>query len=77
MKLKTFPIFLAFLAMGFLTGILYAAQQEFKEIISFQDIEIIGILFLGVLLFGVIINWISTFLAVSKYLRMKVDRLYY
>lgn len=70
-------IFAAFLAMGFLTGILYAAQQEFREIISFQDIQIIGILFFCVLLFGIIINWISTFFAVSKYLRMKVDKLYY
>ena len=70
-------IFAAVLAMGFLTGILYAAQQEFSDIISFKDIEIIGILFLSVLLFGIIINWISTFFAVSKYLRMKVDKLYY
>jgi cell division transport system permease protein len=70
-------IFAAFLAMGFLAGLMYAAQKEFHEIISFQDIEIIGILFLCVLLFGIVINWISTFFAVSKYLRMKVDKLYY
>ncbi len=70
-------IFAAVLAMGLLAGVLYAAQQEFREIISFQDIEIIGILFLTVLLFGIIINWILTFFAVSKYLRMKVDKLYY
>lgn len=70
-------ILAALLAMGFLAGVLYAAQKEFRDIISFQDIEIIGILFLGVLLFGIIINWISTFFAVSKYLRMNVDKLYY
>lgn len=70
-------ILAALLAMGFLAGVLYAAQKEFRDIISFQDIEIIAILFLGVLLFGIIINWISTFFAVSKYLRMKVDKLYY
>ncbi|MCB2194278.1 MAG: permease-like cell division protein FtsX [Bacteroidetes bacterium] len=70
-------ILAAVLAMGFLAGVLYAAQKEFRDIVSFQDIEIIGILFLGVLLFGIIINWISTFFAVSKYLRMNVDKLYY
>ncbi len=70
-------IIAAILAMGFLTGVLYAAQKEFKETISFQDIEIIGMLFLSVLIFGIIINWILTFFAVSKYLRMKVDKLYY
>ena len=67
----------ALLATGFLTGVLYGAQKEFKEIISFQDIEIVGILFFSVLLFGIIINWILTFFAVSKYLRMKADKLYY
>lgn len=65
------------IAIGFLSGILYLVQQEFKEIVSFQDIEIIGILFIGVLLVGIVMNWISTFFAVSKYLRMKVDKLYY
>ncbi|MCK5028589.1 MAG: permease-like cell division protein FtsX [Bacteroidales bacterium] len=70
-------ILAAILAMGFLTGLLYAAQKEFKEIISFQDVEIIGMLFLCVLIFGILINWVLTFFAVSKYLRMKVDKLYY
>lgn len=70
-------ILAGFIAIGFLSGILYLVQQEFKEIVSFQDIEIIGILFIGVLLIGIIMNWISTFFAVSKYLRMKVDKLYY
>ncbi len=70
-------IFAAFLAGGLLAGVLYAAQQEFRDIISFQDVEIVGILFLCVLIFGILINWISTFFAVSKYLRMKVDKLYY
>lgn len=70
-------IFAAFIAVGLLVGILYLAQQEFKEIVSFKDVEIISVLFLGVLLVGIIINWISTYLAVSKYLKMKVDKLYY
>lgn len=65
------------IAIGFLSGILYLVQKEFNEIVSFQDIEIIGVLFIGVILIGIIINWISTFFAVSKYLRMNVDKLYY
>ena len=70
-------ILAAFLAGVFLAGVMYLAQKEFRDIISFQDIEIVGILFLCVLAFGILINWISTFFAVSKYLRMKVDKLYY
>jgi cell division transport system permease protein len=67
----------ALLAIGLLNGVLYLAQKEFKEVINFQDVEIIGVLFLGVLFIGIIINWISTYLAVTKYLRMNVDKLYY
>jgi len=67
----------ALFAIGLLTGVLYLAQNEFEEVVSFQDVEIIGILFLGVLVIGIVINWLSTFFAVSKYLRMNVDKLYY
>ncbi|MCG8410965.1 MAG: permease-like cell division protein FtsX [Bacteroidales bacterium] len=70
-------ILAAIIAIGLLVGALYLVQQEFEDIISIQDIEIIGILFLGVFLVGIIINWISTFFAVTKYLKMKVDKLYY
>ncbi|MEE4196525.1 MAG: permease-like cell division protein FtsX [Bacteroidales bacterium] len=67
----------ALLAIGLLIGVVYLAQKEFKEVINLQDIEIIGILFFGVLVLGIVINWISTFFAVTKYLRMNVDKLYY
>jgi len=70
-------IIAAFIALGFLSGVLYLAQKEFRDIVSFQDVEIVGVLFLAILLFGIIISWISTFFAVSKYLRMNVDKLYY
>ena len=70
-------IIAALIAIGFLSGVLYLVQQEFKEVVNFKDIEIIGSLFIGVLIIGIIINWISTFFAVTKYLRMKVDKLYY
>ncbi len=65
------------LAIGLLSGLLYLGQQEFQEIISFRDIEILGVLFLAVLIIGIAINWISTFFAVNKYLRMNVDKLYF
>lgn len=70
-------ILAALLAIALLVGVLYVAQKEFKEIISFQDVEIVGSLFLGVLVIGILINWISTFFAVSKYLRINTDKLYY
>lgn len=67
----------AFLALGLLIGTLYLVQREFKDLISFQDIQLLSILFIMVLIMGIVINWISTFFAVTKYLRIKVDKLYY
>ncbi len=36
----------------------------------------LAILALGVILMGLLINWISTFFAVNKYLNIKTDKLY-
>lgn len=66
----------AFLAIGMLTGFLYFLQNEFSEIMSLQDFEILAILFVIVILIGIFINWVSTFFAVNKYLNIKTDDLY-
>ena len=70
-------IYAAIIAILLLVGVIYLIQQEFMEVISFQDIDILGILFIGVILIGIILNWISTYFAINKYLRMKSDDLYY
>lgn len=70
-------IIAALLAIGMLSGVMYLAQEEFQEVVSFQDVETVASLFAGVILFGIIISWISTYFAVNKYLRMNVDKLYY
>ena len=70
-------IYGAFIAILLLVGAIYLIQKEFMEVISFNDIEILVILFIFVILLGVILNWISTFFAINKYLRMKSDDLYY
>jgi cell division transport system permease protein len=31
----------------------------------------------SILVIGIVINWISTFFAVNKYLNIKTDKLYY
>ena len=70
-------IYAAIIAIILLVGTIYLIQKEFMEVISFQDVEIIGILFILVILLGIVLNWISTFFAINKYLRMKSDDLYY
>jgi cell division transport system permease protein len=77
MRSASHGIYAAIIAISLLIGTIYLIQKEFMEVISFHDVEILGILFIFVILLGIILNWISTFFAINKYLRMKSDDLYY
>lgn len=66
----------AILATGILLISIYMAQKETENMINFGDVRILGILFGVVLIIGIVINWISTYLAVTKYLKIKTDQLY-
>ena len=70
-------VYASLLSIALLTGVVYLLQDEFSEIISLQDYRILALLYGIVLLMGVLISWISTFMAVNKYLKIKVDKLYY
>ena len=64
------------IALAILFGLIYLLQDEFEGVISFKDYDLLAILALGVIVVGVVINWISTFFAVNKYLNIKTDKLY-
>ena len=70
-------IYSAFIAMAILMLALYWAEGQLEEILSVKDVQILGGLFLIVLFSGIILSLISTFFAVSKYLKIKKDDLYY
>ena len=70
-------VWASIVAIALLTGVVYLMQDEFSEIISLEDVRILGLLYGMVMLVGVVISWISTFLAVNKYLKIKADKLYY
>jgi cell division transport system permease protein len=55
---------------------LYGAQQSVPELIDFQDLHLLFGIFVIVIILGIVISWISTWLAVKKYLRLKTDHLY-
>ena len=67
----------ALLAIIFLYGIFYLTQQNLPELIDLQNIELYLSLFSIVMVLGVMISWVSTSLAVSKYLRAQTGDLYY
>lgn len=64
-------------AILLILGVLYFAQKEFQEIMKLQNLETLVFLFSSVILLGILFNYISTFFAVNKYLRMEEDDLYY
>ncbi len=72
-----YGIFSAVLASGIITGLLYLLKNEIPEIpkLLFENnyfLPLIACLFI----LGIIISWISTQLAVRKFIRMKQDKLY-
>jgi cell division transport system permease protein len=56
---------------------LYFAQKEIPELRELQDAALFIKLFIFVTVLGLVISWVSTSLAVRKYLRIKTDYLYY
>jgi cell division transport system permease protein len=69
-------IYAGIISVALLVGLLYLAQREIPELLFLQDEQLIAILFGFVILLGILISWLSTFLAVRKYLRLKTDDLY-
>ena len=64
----------ALIGMGF---VLYYMDQFFPELELLQNPVLVGSLFVGIFLLGVIITWISTFIATQRFLNLKTDQLYY
>jgi cell division transport system permease protein len=70
-------LYASLVAVGLLCGVIYLVEKEFYEIINFGQVELLSIVFGLVIIVGVFINFASTYLAVSKYLRLRVDDLYF
>jgi len=64
------------IAIIILIGSLYVAYKEVPDLVILQDYTEFGIVFLGVIGVGVFISAFSTFLAVNKFLRLKIYDLY-
>ena len=67
----------ALIAIAMLVGVLYLTQRQLPELRELQDQNMLLTLFGLVIVLGIVISWISTSLAVRKYLRLKSDDLYF
>lgn len=65
------------LAIGMLSGFLYYLQSELTGFIQILDMKTLLVVFVLVLILGILLSAVATIIAVNKYLRMNIDRLYY
>lgn len=64
------------LAIIALLSVFFYIDYIYPEFNIFQDYFFIGIVFVEILLIGIFIPWISTFIATQNYLNLKTDVLY-
>ena len=67
----------ALLAMGLLMGLLYLIEKEFFLMFTFESTDLLILLGAGLIATGVLINIVSTFFSVNRYLSISEDKLYY
>jgi cell division transport system permease protein len=67
----------ALIAMTLLMGLLYLIEKEFFLMVTFQNPSLLALLGGALIIIGIIINMISTFFSVNRYLSISEDKLYY
>ncbi|HKK61919.1 MAG TPA: permease-like cell division protein FtsX [Bacteroidales bacterium] len=65
------------IAVGLISLIVKVSSEELDGFLSLNDPYMIGLLGVSLFAISVIINYISTFFAVNKYLNIKTDKLYF
>ena len=69
-------IYSALIAILLIMLVMYYLRSILPDLIQIQDIEILAYLFVIVMALGIIISWVSTSLAVRKFLRMRGNKMY-
>jgi cell division transport system permease protein len=67
----------AVVALAGMAVVLYYLDLTFPELELLRNTILIIALFIGIFLLGVVITWISTFIATQRFLNLKTDQLYY
>jgi len=67
----------AILALIGMAIVLYYLNNSFPELELLSDVGILAGLFFGIFFMGILISWLSTFFATSRFLNLKTDELYY
>jgi len=70
-------IIAAILALAGMAAVLYYANESLPQLQLIKDKMLIGIVFAGILIIGVIITLVSSFFATQRFLNLRTDQLYY
>lgn len=66
----------ALISIVILIGTLFVANKQIPDLVILQSPAEFGMVFLGIVILGIFISAFSTFLAVNKFLRLKIYDLY-
>lgn len=66
----------AVIAIALLSGLLYFSTLKIPELGLIQDLALVGYVAAGLILFGILLSFICTWLAVNRYLRYRTTQLY-
>lgn len=67
----------AIVALIGMAVVLYYIDKTFPELEFLSNQVLIASLFVGVFVLGIVITWISTFIATQRFLNLRTDQLYY
>lgn len=77
LKSINYGILGAIISNGLIALIFFTYRNEFVSSFRMIDMEILGLVFAIVVVTGIVISWLSTHLAVNKFLRLRFDELFY
>ena len=72
-----FGFIAALIALTLLMGLLYLIEKKFFLMFTFENTNLLLLLGAAVIMTGVLINIISTYFSVNRYLSISEDKLYY
>ncbi len=66
----------ALIAISLLTAMIYFIQKQLEGMVELTDLKLLLALYAMVIVLGLLLNWLSTYMAVTRYIHIKTDKLY-
>lgn len=72
-----FGIYGAVLSSILLGALMLTYKKELSGVINYDDLMVLGLVFVIVFAVGILLSWLATYLAVNRFLKMRFDELFY